>query len=311
MNLLNKVKGEKSTLLLTGNYNKEKFKKDFFAWLLCVPALAVLTFYVIMPLIGTVQMAFSETKGFQIVGFNGLENFRIVMKHPQFWKALKNSAMYVVWNIVLGMFTPIIFAGLLAEIGRGRSFFRVISRIPGMLPGVATLTILSFFFRADSLGVLNNIITSLGFEKVRFLTDKEMVIFWLVLCSVWQGLGGTALLYMASMADISPELYEAAAIAGANPLQRFWYITIPSIKGQFKLLAILHIIGSFQVLQEPLVMTGGGPNNASLSIMLLVYRYAFEDNRLGLANALSLILSVVLIALSVLLFSVQKKTDQD
>ncbi len=292
-------------------FHMDKFKRNVFAWMLCVPALAILTFYTIIPLIGTVTMAFSETKGFRVTGFAGLNNFRIVMKHPQFWAALKNSAMYVVWNIVLGMFTPIIFAAFLAETVRGRAFFRVVSRLPGMLPSVAIMIILSFFFRADSLGVLNNIITSLGFEKVRFLTDKNMVIFWLVLCSVWQGLGSSALLYMAAMADVSPDLYEAAALAGASPVQRFWYITVPAIKGQYKLLAILHIIGSFQVFQEPLIMTGGGPNNASLSIMLLVYRYAFEDNRLGLANALGLILSVVLIALSLVLFAINKKVDGD
>ncbi len=292
-------------------YTLGKFKFDLLGWCLCLPALLIIGFYIIWPLISTAQMAFSTVRGYQITGFAGLENFRVVLRHPHLEKAFNNTVKYVLWSLVFGMPFPIIIAALTAETTRGRGFFRVAMRLPGILPSIASLLILSFFFRSDNKGVLNMMMLDAGIIETpyRFLSNKNLVIMWLIIASTWKGCGASALIYMAAMAGISPDLYEAAALDGASPWRRFWNITWPGIKSQFQLLLIMQIISVFQIMYEPMVMTGGGPNNASLSIMQLVYRYAFEQSEIGRANALSLLLSVFLIFLSICKSIWEKRLD--
>ena len=296
--------------LRTNKYNLEKFKTDVLGWCLILPALAIICFYTIWPMIGAIQLAFSKTKGFTVVEFCGFNNFKDVLKHPNFIQALKNSVLYTIWSLIIGLLVPVVIAALTAETTHGRGFFRIAMRLPGILPSIASLLILTFFFRSDKLGFLNGIFINWGWEPYPFLTNKDTIIFWLIVCATWSGAGGTSLLYMAAMSDISPELYEAAALDGASPWKRFQNITWPAIQGQFQLLLILQIIGVFQIMYQPMVMTGGGPNNASLSLMLLVYRYTYMEMRLGHAGALSLIVSVFLILLSIVRYFWQKHLDE-
>lgn len=292
-------------------YSLDKFRKDLGGWLLCLPALAILAFYSIWPLLGSIQLAFSKTKGYSIVSFSGLDNFKVVLNHPHFRTALANSGQYVFWSLLIGLLMPVLIAAITTEVTRGRGFFRIAMRMPGILPSIASLLVLTFFFRSDNQGVLNMLITRLGGNTVRFLTNRDMTIFWLIVSATWKGAGGTALLYMAAMTNISGDLYEAAALDGVSPWKRFLHITWPGIRGQFSLLLILQIISVFQILYEPLVMTNGGPNNASLSLMLLVYRYAFEDLQIGRASALSLIVSLFLIVLSIVRYLLQKRIERE
>lgn len=293
------------------HYTWGKFKTDLLGWCLVLPGLAIIAFYTLWPLVGSVQLAFAKTKGFTIVNYCGFDNFKVVLNHPHFLRALQNTVGYVFWSLLIGLLVPVIIAALTAEVTRGRGFFRIAMRLPGILPAIASLLILTFFFRSDDKGVLNMMFRQIGLGPFKFFTNKNLVIMWLIVCATWKGAGGTALLYMAAMADISPELYEAAALDGASPWKRFQHITWPAIKGQFSLLLILQIIGVFQTLYEPLVMTNGGPNNYSLSLMLLVYRYAFEDSQVGRASALSLVVALFLIVLSIVRYAVQKHTDDE
>lgn len=306
------TKPVKAERLGGSHYTMGKFKTDLLGWCLVLPSLAILCFYTIYPLIGSVQLAFAKTKGFNIVEYCGFDNFRVVLKHPHFLAALKNSIAYVLWSLVIGLFVPVAIAALTGETTRGRGFFRIAMRLPGILPSIASLLILTFFFRGDQQGILNMMFMKMGLdEPFKFLSNKDWTIFWLIICSTWKGAGGTALMYMAAMSDISPELYEAAALDGASPWKRFRHITWPAIQGQFQLLFILQIIGVFQILYEPMVMTAGGPNNASLSLMYLVYRYAFEDMQVGRANALGLVISLFLIGLSIIRYLVQKRNENN
>lgn len=126
----------------------------------------------------------------------------------------------------------------------------------------------------------------------------------------WKGAGSTALIYMAGISGINPEYYEAAAIDGAGIWRRIFHITVPCILNLGRTMLILQVISVFQILYEPLVLTNGGPNNASLSIMLLVYKYAFTKYDYPKAAALSVIICVVLILLSGLYMKLTKSKDE-
>jgi multiple sugar transport system permease protein len=125
----------------------------------------------------------------------------------------------------------------------------------------------------------------------------------------WKGAGATTLLYIAGLQGIDPELYEAAIIDGAGILKRIRYITIPNIYNLARTLLILQIISVFQILYEPLVMTNGGPNNASISIMQLVFKFAFERFDYPKAASVSVIICLILAVLTVLYFKINKRKD--
>lgn len=291
-------------------YNLAKFRVDLAGWLLMLPSLVCFVFFVIMPLIGTVRTAFYTTKGMQMVEFCGLDNFRVVWEYPIFWKCVTNSVQYVIWSLILGLFLPLVIAAFCAETTRGRSFFRIAARLPGIIPGIASLLVLTYFFRSDQQGVLNIIFSKIGLGPFHWLTNAKYVIIWIVVAMTWRGAGGTALIYMAAMSDVPQDLIEAAALDGASPWQRFRKVVWPAIHGQFQLLLVLQIIGVFQVLYEPMIMTNGGPNNASISLLLQVYFFAFRDSRVGVACALGVIVTIFLIIFSVLRAILTRRQQQ-
>ena len=127
----------------------------------------------------------------------------------------------------------------------------------------------------------------------------------------WKAAGSTALVYMSSMAGISPDLYEAATIDGASPMRRFFSITMPTILKTGKTMLILQILAVFQILYEPMMMTNGGPNNASISIMQLVYKLAFEQLKMSQAAALSVEVCIILIILTVIYYAVANSVEKE
>jgi multiple sugar transport system permease protein len=153
------------------------------------------------------------------------------------------------------------------------------------------------------------LLSALGIPAQDYLNNAARVIPMIVITMTWKGAGATALLYLAGLQGISPELYEAAVIDGANVKQRIIHITIPQLYNLARTLLILQVIAVFQILYEPLVMTNGGPNNASVSLMQLVFRYAFEYYDYSRASAVSVMVGITLIALTLFYNHVNKKLD--
>ena len=153
------------------------------------------------------------------------------------------------------------------------------------------------------------LLNSVGLPKGAWLSSMTMAIPMIVVTMTWKGAGATTLIYLAGLQSINPELYEAAIIDGANVRQRLWHITVPQIYNLGRTLLILQIIAVFQILYEPLVMTNGGPNNASVSLMQLVFRYAFQDYHYANAAAVSVIISLILITLTLAYNKLNKPKD--
>ena len=171
--------------------------------------------------------------------------------------------------------------------------------------------IFTFFFGTGDSGVLNILLSKIGVGPINFLTNEKTVIFWIVVAMTWKAAGSTALVYMSSISGISTDLYEAATIDGASPIRRFFSITMPTILRTGKTMLIMQIIAVFQILYEPMMMTNGGPNNASISIMELVYDLAFKQMKISQAAALSVEVCIILIILTAIYFAITNKADQD
>lgn len=290
---------------------KKKFmKSDLFGWFIMLPSIILFTFFVWEPLLESVRLSLYSAKGVQLQEFVGLENYKTVLNNVDFMAAFTNTFAYIGWSLVIGFVVPIILAIFISETVRGKSLFRTAVYFPNMIPGMAVSLIWVYFFKPGPTGVLNILLSKIGIEPSVWLNNAAMVIPLIVVALTWKGAGSTSLIYMAGISGINPEYYEAAAIDGAGIFQRIFHVTIPSILSNARTMLILQIISVFQILYEPLVLTNGGPNNASISIMLLVYRYAFRDFNYPVAAALSVMICIVLILLSGLYMRLTRSKDQ-
>lgn len=269
------------------------------AWLIMLPGLVLMTFFVWEPLLESIRMSLYKTENVELVEFVGLDNFISVMGKANFMQALMNTIGYTLWSLVIGFLLPIGLAMLIGETVRGKGFFRTAAYLPNMLPGLAVIILWSAFFSGSDSGVLNILLSKLGIESQTYLTRAEWVKPIIIVISTWKGAGATALIYMAGMASVNPELYEAAVIDGAGVIDRVVHILLPSIKKLASTMLILQIISVFQIMYEPMVLTKGGPDNASLSMMQLMWQYAFGGAmNYGKASAVSVIVTIILLVLT-------------
>ena len=269
------------------------------AWLIMLPGLILMSFFGWEPLLESVRMSLYKTENVELVEFVGFKNFISVMGKSNFLQALTNTFSYTFWSLLIGFFLPILLAMLIGETVRGKGFFRTAAYLPNMLPGLAVIILWSAFFSGGKSGVLNILLSRFGVPPQTYLTRAELVIPIIICVATWKGAGATALIYMASMAGVNPELYEAAAIDGASVWQRVRHILLPSIRKLALTLLILQIISVFQIMYEPMVLTKGGPDNASLSLMQLMWQYAFGGAMdYGKASAVAVIVTVILLAMT-------------
>lgn len=283
--------------------------RELGAWLVMLPGLVLFIFFLWEPLIEAVRLSLYEAKGMTLVRFVGLQNYLDVMRGPDFWPSVINTFKYLLWSLIIGFLLPIALALGIHESARGKGFYRTAVYLPNIVPGLATVFLWRFLYRSDASGGLNMLLSFLGVAPQGWLNSPARVIPMIVISMTWKGAGSTALLYLAGLQGISPELYEAAIIDGANVRQRVRYITLPQLYNLMRTLLILQVISVFQVLYEPLVMTNGGPNNASISMMQLVYRYAFDKFDYSKASAVSVIVAIALISLTLVYNKVNREQD--
>ena len=288
---------------------RAKYGRDVIAWCIMLPSLTLFAFFVWVPLIQSLYLSLFKAQGVRITGFAGLENFKSVIVHPDFWPAVRNTFLYTLWSLVIGFFVPIILAVLIQEMAYGKSLFRVAIYLPNIVPGLATVFLWRYLFKSGDNGGLNMLLNAVGIPGGTWLSNASLAIPMIVVAMTWKGAGATTLIYLAGLQGINPELYEAAIIDGANVRQRIAHITVPQLYNLGRTLLILQVIAVFQVLYEPLVMTSGGPNNASVSLMQLVFRYAFDSFDYPKATAVSVFISIALITLTLLYNKINKPKD--
>ena len=283
------------------------------AWLIMLPGLVLMAFFVWEPLLESIRMSLYKTENIELVEFVGFRNFISVMGKDNFLQALVNTFSYTFWSLLIGFALPILLALLIGETVRGKGFFRTAAYLPNMLPGLAVIILWSAFFSGEKSGVLNILLSKLGVARQSFLTRSDLVVPIIISVATWKGAGATALIYMAGMAGVNHELYEAAAIDGASVWQRVVHILLPSIKKLAGTLLILQIISVFQIMYEPMVLTKGGPDNASLSLMQLMWQYAFGGSMdYGKASAVAVLVTLILLGMTLIYtYFNNKESDWD
>ncbi|MFE7575262.1 carbohydrate ABC transporter permease [Streptomyces sp. NPDC057521] len=237
--------------------------------------------------------------GFQQVTFSqpatwvGWDNYRRLFDDPLFVTAWRNTGYFTLLALVFGFAAPFLTAVVLNEFRHARSYLRMTVYLPVMLPPIVTMLLWRWFYDPGP-GLFNNVLETLHLPAQQWLESENLSMISLVLVSTWANMGTTTLIYLAALGSIPGEVYEAAELDGASIRQRLWHVTIPQMRFILMITLLLQVIGTMQVFIEPYVLTGGGPDDATVTVLLLLYRYAFVYNDFGMASAMSTVLFIVL-----------------
>ena len=251
------------------------------------------------PLLASIFFSFNFYDVIRPPRWRGLGNYSALLVDPLFWQALKVTSLYSLGGVGLGMVASLATALLLNRKIHGMNWFRTLFYLPAVISGVAVSLLWMWIFNPD-IGLLNDLLWSLFHIKgPGWIYVEAWALPSLVIMSLW-GVGGSVVIYLASLQGIPTELYEAAEIDGAGAWKRLLMITLPMMSPVILFNLIMGIIGSFQVFTQAYVMTQGGPHNATLFYVLDLYRYAFQYFQLGYASALAWVLFLILLALTLL-----------
>lgn len=269
---------------------------SLFAWLFTLPGLIVFTFLGWYPLVIGLMTAFQKFYLIKPAKFIGLENFNVLFVDMLFPVIFRNTLYYTALSLALTFFIPILIAIFLMEMKKGViRIMMILWFIP--IASMASILLWKWFYNVE-WGLFNGILATLGLPTLKWLNDPRIA----MLCLVLPGLimYGPGLIYIASIQGIPDELYESAELEGASFWQKIWYITLPRLRPIISMMLILSVIGNMQVFDQPQVMTGGGPVNATLTVVMYIYRLAFSNMAFGRGAALALLLFLLIMSLTII-----------
>ncbi|MFJ9558478.1 carbohydrate ABC transporter permease [Streptomyces fuscichromogenes] len=245
------------------------------------------------PAIRAVVISFQKYTPGSSAEWVGTANFTRVLHDPEFTAAWRNTLAFTLLALLIGFAIPFVLALVLNELRHAKAFFRVVVYLPVMIPPVVSALLWKWFYDPGA-GLANETLRFLHLPTSNWTNGTGTALVSLVIVATWANMGGTVLIYLAALQSIPGELYEAAELDGAGLLQRIRHVTIPQTRFVILMLMLLQIIATMQVFTEPFVITGGGPENATVTVLYLIYKYAFLYNDFGGACALSVMLLVLL-----------------
>ena len=275
-----------------------------------LPLLIAFGFFSWWPILRSVMMSLQRTNFVGAAEWIGWTNFINVFNDPLLATAVWNTTQYTLVSVLIGFPVPILLAIFIGELRRSRPVASVLVYLPVIIPPVVAVLLWKQFYAPDANGLFNQVLGWFGAGPLGWINDVDLVIPAIIVQATWAGFGGTTIIYLAALRSVQTELYEAAEMDGAKIWRRFWHITLPQMRGVMLIMLLLQLIGVFQIFAEPYIMTGGGPANRSVSVLMLIYRYAFIQGDYGKATALSLLLALALCLLSALYLWATRRWSQ-
>ncbi|HZG61373.1 MAG TPA: sugar ABC transporter permease [Anoxybacillus sp.] len=283
--------------------SKKALREAGSSYLLLSPTLFVLFLFIIGPILFAVYLAFHKvellgTTSFEFVGFS---NFEKILEDTRAKIALWNTVKYVIIVVPCQTFLALVLAATLNAGMKGQKFFRIVYFLP-TLTSSAVLTLI-FMWMYNQNGLINNVLKMFGFPTYNWLGDPDVALNAIMIMNIWSTAPFFMVIYLAALQDIPDSLYEAAELDGANALQKFWYVTVPYLKPVTSFVVIMGLIGTFQLFDQSYIFSkgSGGPNNSTLTVVLLIYQYAFKNlGTMGYAAALAFALAIIILAATLL-----------
>jgi multiple sugar transport system permease protein len=276
------------------------------------PFVGLYILFIIGPAIYGLVMSFFDTSLVKpgLSSFAGLGNYSEALQSRDFWSSLWHTIWFTILTTPPLILLGFVLALLADRIGRGRWFFRLAFFAPFILPS-AVIALIWIWIYTPALGILETALKTIGIGAPNWLGDVNWAMPSLAITTVWWTLGFNFILYLAGLQDIPQELYEASAIDGAGPWQQIRTITIPLLARTTTLVAVLQVIASLKVFDQMYIMTAGGPNFSTRSVLQFIYDEGFTNFRVGYASAISMLFFLVVLAVSAVWFAIVRSQESE
>lgn len=281
---------------MRGVWKKQGVREAIAGYSFMAPTIIVMGIFIILPITYALFLAFNKVR---ILGdfsyrFIGFKNFMRMASDERVWIALKNTAEYVAIVVPIQTLLALILALILNSPIKGKNFFRIIFFLPTVTSS-AVLTLI-FMWIYNSNGLLNNLLAFFHLPTYNWIGDPSVALKSIMLMNIWSTAPFYMVIYLAALQDIPESLYEAATLDGANRFDQFVSITLPLLKPVTFFIVVMGVIGTFQLFDQSYIFSAGsgGPNNSTLTVVLLIYQYAFKSLDMGYAAALALMLAGVI-----------------
>lgn len=289
-----------------GKLSKKEKKQLRTGLLIISPWLVGLLAFTVIPLVIAIRMSLTNYNFLTPSKFIGLENYvTMFTKDPLIWKSLGITFIYAIFSVPLQLIFGFLLANLLNQKLRGIVVFRTIFYIPCLIVTVSATLLWRQMLDTD-FGIINYLMTSLGFHKVSWLAGTGTIIASTIFISIWQS-GKMMIINLSGLQGIPTTLYEAADLDGCSKIRQVFSITVPLMTPVLFMNLLIGLIGAFKSFTLLKILTDGGPNNASLVYMLYLYKNAFSNFKLGYANAMSVFLFIIVGILTMLVFKSSKR----
>lgn len=270
-----------------------------------LPAYVVFLVFMFGPMVFSLVVSFFNWTGIKSPKFTGMENLKGVFTDPVFWLSVRNTLLYSAVSLFIVVPLSLLLAlALDSPRLRGRLAVRAIYFAPIVTSTVAISQTFLMLFNTD-FGLINRMVGI----PIDWLGSRSLALVPVIVVVIWRWLGLTSIYFLAGLQGVDRELYDAARVDGAGMLQRFFSVTLPQLRPMTFFVSMIILIGSMQILDEPQILTGGGPSNATRSVVQYLYLRGFTQFRFGYASAIGLVLFVAIASFSAVQMRLRKEHD--
>lgn len=272
-------------------------RRNVAAWFFLAPAIVVLGVFVLWPMVSSLLTSFTDARVAGTADWIGLENYVELMADPRFTGALGNTALYALGTAPISVALALAFAILLNRKIPARSFFRAVIFFP-FIVSLGIVSIAWGFMLDPQVGVLAAWLSDLGLSIGNGIRDPAWALPFVIVVGIWRNVGFFMVMYLAGLQSIPDEIGEAAQLDGATGFKRFRHITLPLLNNTTTFVTMIAAIFAFQAFDQIYVMTAGGPFFRTETMVMFIYSTAFQDFKMGYAAAISWVLVLIVLAIS-------------
>ena len=292
---------------------KHKLTKENWTGLAFIaPAVIRLFVFLFVPFVMTLGYSFTNYNILKpdAMKFVGLKNFIKLAQDTVFRKSIINTFVFVILVVPLQVGLGLGLALLINKKLKGISIFRMAFFAPTVLSLVVVSILWSYIYNPNN-GLLNSLLGSVGIGPFKFLNDPGTAMLCIVILSAWQGCGFQMMIFLSGLQDIPSYLYEAAAVDGATPFQQFLNITLPGLKNITTFISLSIVVSAFQLIVQPMMMTGGGPQNSTMTIVYEIYQTGFKYNQMGYGSAMALVFTIMVLIITLIQNKITSKSNEE
>jgi multiple sugar transport system permease protein len=303
------VEMQENRKLKIPNLTKTRKRSDYF-WAYCMiaPTMLGLCIFYLWPIIQTFYFSFTKWGAFGQYAWTGLSNYKQMLHDSNLLQSFKNTGIYIIFTVPIGIFISIIVAVLLNQKIKGKSVYRTLYFLPVITMPAAIAMVWRWLYNSD-YGLLNYLLSIFGIKGPQWVSDPKIALYSIIVVAIWSGIGYNMVIFLSGLQGIPKTYYEAAEMDGAGPIKVFFKITLPLLSPVIFFVTVMSLIGAFQVFDLIFMMIGTGSTalEHTQSIVYLFYQHAFVLNDKGYAAAIAVLLLIIILIITAIQMILQKK----